>query len=555
MRAGVGIARILKTEGVSWVSCFPVSPIINPLAEEGVKILMARSERIAVAMADGYSRVSNGHNFGVCTVQGGLNPPGMQNAFSGLAQAYEDSSPVMCITGGVPRPVAGATRFSIDKCFEGVAKWVGYINSPNRVPEFMRRAFTFLRTGRPSPVIVELPDDMENEEYDDTRFPYKPIKGWKSAGDPRDVEVAVKALLAAKNPLIYAGQGIFHADACDELREFAELVQAPVLTTLLGKSMFPEDHPLSIGVRGEPAEYFLNKADLVFVIGSSLSPTHFRHNIPNPSSKVIIHSTNSEIDINNRYATDHAILGDAKLVLRQVIDQVKRQAGARAGRKNEALVKEIKDHRDRFLKEYMPLLTSNDVPINPYRVYWDLMNTVDRKNAIVTHEAGNTRDQISAVYEAITPHSFVGWGNVSTLGFGLGVALGAKLAYPNKMAFWVTGDAGCGMVLGDLETATRLKIPITAIHINNSGFGGYGPGFWGRGHHPPTSSVSPPNVVNMAKVAEGLGQYSERVEKPDEVSPAIKRAMRANRDGQPAYLEVICSQHPVYPGWAGPAGH
>jgi len=221
VRAGIGIAKILKAEGVSWVGVFPNTPIVNSCAEEGIKLLMTRSERIAVAMADGYSRVSDGHRIGVCTVQGGLNPPGIQNAFSGIAQAYEDSSTILCITGGLPRPMTGSTRFDIGKSFDGVAKWVGYINYANRVPEFMRRAFTYLKTGRPSPVILQFPEDMENEEYDDAKFPYKPVKGWKTMGDPHDVEVAVRAILTAKNSLIYAGQGIFYADACDELREFA----------------------------------------------------------------------------------------------------------------------------------------------------------------------------------------------------------------------------------------------------------------------------------------------------------------------------------------------
>lgn len=555
MKAGTGVAKILKAEGVEWVSCFPVSSIINPCAEEGITNLMARSERIAVAIADGYTRVSNGHRHGVCTVMGGLNPAGIENAYAGIAQAYEDSSPILCITDGIQTFATGQTRYDIGKSFDSVAKWVGYINHAYRVPEFMRRAYTFLRTGSPSPVIVQLPFDVANEDYDDARFPYRPVKGWKTAGDPRDVEVAVRALLAAKNPLIYAGQGVFHADACEELHEFAELVQVPVLTTLLGKSVFPENHPLSIGVRGEPVEHFLHKADLVFAIGNCLTRTHFSHHIPNPSGKVIIQLTIDEFGINNRFAVDHAIVGDARLVLRQLIDEVKRQAGRKGPRKDEALLKEIKDHKERFLKEYMPYLTSDDVPINPYRVFWDLMHTIDRENSIVTHDAGNTRDQTSTVYEAIIPHGFVGWGNVSTLGFGLGVALGAKLAYPDKMVVWITGDAGIGMVLGDLETAVRNDIAITTIHINNSGFGGYGPGFWGPGHHPSTSAVSPSTVVDMAKVAEGLGEYSERVENPDEVAPAIKRAMRANLSGRPAYLEVICSQYPVYPGWVGPGGH
>ncbi|MFQ6052706.1 MAG: thiamine pyrophosphate-dependent enzyme, partial [Candidatus Bathyarchaeia archaeon] len=509
VRAENGLVRILKAEGVEWVSTFPSTPINNACGEEGVPNLMMRTERFAVAVADGFSRVSNGRRIGVCSVQGGMNAAGIQEAYGGLAQAYEDSSPVLCVTAGVEPEALGTGRYDISNAFRSVTKWTGYINKPHRVPEFMRRAFTYLRTGRPGPVLIQIPPGLG--EYDESEFPYVPVKGWKHKGDPRDVEVAVRALLAARRPIIYAGQGVFHADACDELLEFAELVQTPVLTTLKAKSAFPEDHPLSLGVRGVPAEMFLRGSDLIFAVGSSLSPGRFSHHIPGASGKVIVQCTIDEMDINRNYRVDHAVVGDAKLVLGQLTAEAKERAGSV---KREGLLEEIREAKKEHEEKYMPLLTSDERPINPYRVYWELMHTIDRRNSFVTHDSGNTRDQLSTVYEALIPHGFMGWGNVSTLGFGLGAAMGAKLAFPDRQVVNVTGDAGVGYQLGNYEALVRNEIGITTIHINNSAFGGYGPGFWGRGRLPYTSQVTPSSILNMAKAVEAMGEYAERVEDP-----------------------------------------
>ncbi len=551
MKAENGLVRILKEEGVSWVSTFPVSGINNACGEEGVPNLMMRTERFAVAVADGYSRVSNGNRIGVCSVMGGLNAAGLQAAYGGIAQAYEDSTPILCISRGVGAAATEVSHYDMVQNFKGVTKWVGCINQARRIPDFMRRAFTYLRTGKPGPILILLPPDLG--EYDDSEYSYTKVKGWKHPGDPRDIELAVRALLSAKSPLIYAGQGVFYADACEELLRFAELVQTPVLTTLKGKSVFPENHPLSVGVRGGPATHYLECSDLVFGIGTSLTPGRFSHRIP--SGKVIIQLTIDELDINRCYTVDHAIIGDAKLVLNQLITEVQKQVGQNGVGKREELIQEIKDTKKVFLEEYYPLLTSNDVPTNPYRVYWDLMQTIDRDNSSITHDSGNTRDQTSTIYEAIIPHGYIGWGNVSTLGFGLGAATGAKLAYPERTVVNITGDAGVGYQLGNYESLIRNEIGITTIHINNSGFAGYGPGFWGPGHDPYTTNVTHSDILNMAKSIEAMGEYAERVEKPDEIIPALKRAFKVNRSRKPAYLEIICSQYPVFGRWVGGITH
>jgi acetolactate synthase-1/2/3 large subunit len=243
-----GIARILKQEGVEWVSTFPVCRVNNALGREGVPMLMMRDDRYAVAVADAFSRITAGKHIGVCTFQGGVNAAGMQYAYAGLAQAYEDGSPVLCITDGVPIGSSGNSQFDVASSMKTVSKWFGYLDRPERVPEFMRRAFTMLRSGRPGPVILAIPNATGT--YDETADPYVPVKGWKSAPDPEDVRAAVALLLQAKNPLIYAGEGVIYAGAEAELKALAELVNAPVITTLKAKGAFSENHPLFGGAWG-----------------------------------------------------------------------------------------------------------------------------------------------------------------------------------------------------------------------------------------------------------------------------------------------------------------
>jgi acetolactate synthase-1/2/3 large subunit len=547
-----GIIRILQQEGTEFLSVMPVGNIVNEAHEENLRIVMMRNERFAVAVADGYSRASNGKKIGVFNVQGGSFPVGSEIAQGAVAQAMEDSTPILGLMNGPPLSQLGQNRFDITRQYSGITKWTGYVSESNRIPEFMRRAFTYLRTGRRGPVILHAASGrgpVSNwSDYDETEFPYVPVKGWKYPGDPRDVEVAVRALLAAKKPIIYAGQGIFYGDACEELKEFAELVQAPVLSSLLANSVFPSNHPLDIGVRGIPVDNLLVNADLVFGIGESLAPGDFKH-LFNGKGKVIVQCDIDERDINTRYLVDHAVIGDAKLVLQQMIAEVRKQAGSSGRPKNEALVNQIKGLKDQKAQKYKAAIESTEKPINPYRVYVELMHTLDRKNSTITHDAGNTRDQLSTIYEPLIPRGFIGWGNCSSLGFALGAAMGAKLAYPKRQVVDVTGDAGIMYQIGNFEAVQREKIAILIVHINNSGFAGYGPGFWGAGHHPPTSEVTPSSVLSTAKMAEGLGMHSERVEEPDEVIPAIKRALKVTQSGKPALLEMITLKYPIYGGW------
>ncbi len=540
------IARILKQEGVEWVSTFPVCRINNALGREGMPMIMMRDDRYAVALADAYSRVTAGDRIGVCTVQGGVNGAGLQYSYPGLAQAFEDNSPMLCITDGVPAGSTENTLFDVTTSLKTVTKWFGYIDRPERVPEFMRRAFTMLRSGRPGPVVLAVPNAAGI--YDETVDPYTPPKGWKSAPDPSDVATAVDLIMGAQNPLIYAGEGVIYAGASAELTALAELTNTPVITTLKAKGAFPENHPLFVGVRGEHPSEYLHKSDVILAVGSSLSPGRFTHGIPNAPNKTIIQCNLDEFYVNRIYPTHHALIGDAKFTLQALTDEVSRLTSG-AGRPANGVVAEVKAARDAGLAQYREVMVSDDTPINPYRVYGDMMKVLDPHNSFVTHDSGNTRDQLSTVYDTLIPRGFLGWGNISTLGFGLAAALSAKLAFPERQSVAVTGDAGVGYMLGNLEVPVRQNIGITVAHISNGGFAGYGPGFWGDGHDPYTHRVLGPEDLDMSRVAGELGLHSERVTEPSDVIPALRRALSANDAGQPSYIEFICSQYPVYGGF------
>ena len=545
---GTGIAQILKQEGVEWVSTFPVCQVNNSLGREGIPMVMMRDDRYAVALADAYSRINAGSSIGVATFQGGVNAAGLQVAYAGMAQAYEDGSPVLCITDGVPIGSTENSQFDVTSSLKSVSKWYGYLDQPSRLPEFMRRAFTMLRTGRPGPVVLAIPD--ARALYDETADPYVPVKGWKSLPNPEDVAQAVDLLIEAKDPLIYAGEGVIYAGGSAQLKALAELANAPVVTTLKAKGAFPEDHPLFVGVRGGQVDHYLNKCDVLLAVGSSLSPGRFSHGIPNAVGKKIIHCNVDEIHVNKVYPTAVALIGDARFTL-EALEKTLSEKTSGNGRAPGGVMAEVKSARDEAMAQYREAMASTDRPINPYRVYAGLMEVLDPQRSFVTHESGNTRDQLSTVYDTLVPRGFLGWGNVSSLGFSLAATIAAKISFPENHCVAVTGEAGLGYMLGNLEVPLRQKLGITIAHVSNGGFAGYGPGFWGDGHDPFTHRVLGYDEVDMSRVIGELGYHTERVTEPSEVGPALNRALAANDANQPSYIEFVCSQYPIYGGWVG----
>ena len=531
MKGKTAIAKILKEEGVEFVTGFPFNPLFDALAEEGIRPIKTRTERVAVNIADGFTRASFGKRNGVCTMQWGA---GVENSFAGVAHAFADSVPILILPGGNERRRLVTPNFNASNNYRQITKWVDMINFADRVPEMLRLAFSYLKHGRPGPVMLEVPRDVGDEEFDDAAFHYTPVESHRSAGDPADVNKVAQALIKAKNPVIRAGQGVLYAEAWDELRRLAEWLQIPVYTTMNGKSAFPENHPLALGPGGKSrtrmVTHFHEKADLIFAIGSSCTIEPFTTLIP--KDKLLIQSTIDERDINKDYPVEHAIIGDARLVLSQLLEEVKKLVPRR---ENSAVSKEIKAIKDEWLKEWLPKLTSDEIPINPYRVIWDIMQAFDEKETIITHDAGTPRDHMLPFYQSITPGGYIGWGKSTTLGQGLGLAMGAKLARPEKTCINFMGDGAFGMVGMDFETAVREQIPIITILLNNSILGDY-------------EKLQPVAIERYGfntlsgdynKVAEGLGGYTERVERPEDIVPVLKRAKKANDAGKAALIEIM----------------
>src|SRR5882724_6495277 len=324
--AGV-IAEILKREGTEFLSCYPRNPLIEACAALDIRTILCRQERVGVGIADGYSRISRGRRNGVFAAQAG---PGIENAFPGIAQAFSENVPLLIIPAGLPlarhylRPV-----FRAADVYRPVTKWSALAHSVQELPDLMRRAYHAMRSGKGGPVLIEVPAEVWDAEYEGD-LDYAPVSVQRAAPDPDAVKTAVRMLLKAKNPLLLAGQGVLYAQASDRLSALAELIPAPVVTTNPGKSAIPESHPLALGAstRSRPKMFteFMAKADLVLAIGSSLTKTPFGPGVP--AGKKIIHSTNDAGDINKEYRVDAALVGDAALVLDALIAEVDRQKGA-----------------------------------------------------------------------------------------------------------------------------------------------------------------------------------------------------------------------------------
>ena len=538
MKTIEAITEILKREGVKYLPCFPTTPVIEAAAEGGIRPIVCRQERVGVGIADGISRVSNGDQMGVFAMQYG---PGAENAYAGIATAYSDSVPLLLLPLGHPRSRAGISpHFSGLKSYADVTKAIEQVNAPDRTSEIMRRAFAGLRQGRPGPMAVEIPSDIALEDVSEESFYYVPSRQVASQGNPSDIEAAAKALCAAHYPVIMAGQGVLYGKASDDLLELAELLQVPVCSTLLGKSAFPEVHSLALGSTGPTmsghAFHFVRRSDLMFGVGTSFTKHGMCMNIP--PGKTMIQATNDASDINKDYNIDFPIVGDAKLVLRQIIEACQAIVGDDR-RNDQSTAKEVQSERERWLTEWRAKLSDGSTPMTPYRVIWDFMHTVPPEDAIVTHDSGSPRDQVCPFYRSNGPRTYLGWGKSHGLGTGLGLTIGAKLAAPEKVCVNFMGDAAFGMVGLDFETAVRSNIPIITVVLNNSTMAIETQAMTDSHRLYGTRDLG----GNYADLGKAMGGYAERIEDPSQVSDAFTRARKVTEEeGRAVLLEFITNE-------------
>ena len=532
MKVRDAIAEVLKREGVDTLFGYPVNHLFEGAAAAGIKPITVRQERTGLHMADAMSRVSSGKKVGVFCMQHG---PGVENALGAVAQAYSESVPLLVIPGGYDRRLAHVDpNFSAPKNMAHYTKSVEQLTSGAELSNVFRRAFTQLRNGRGGPCVVEIPKDLWNEEVPEN-FDYHPVIATRYMPDPAAIREAAERLAKAKNPVIYAGQGVHYAQAWPQLRMLAEMLAAPVCTSLEGKSAFPENHPLALGSGGaampRAVRVFLDGADVIFGVGCSFGETAF--GVTMPKGKTIIHATLDPKHLNKDVEAHVGLIGDAGLMLDALLIELARLIPA--PRDQRATAQRIAAVRDPWMAQWRGKLTSSETPLTPYRVIADLLATVDVANTIITHDAGSPRDQLSPFWVSTAPLSYLGWGKTTQLGYGLGLAMGAKLAAPDKLCINVWGDAAIGFTGMDFETAARYRIPILSILFNNFSMA------CELDIMPVSTSAYRATDIsgNYADFARALGGHGERVTTPDDIIPAIKRGIEKTREGVPVLLEFI----------------
>ena len=532
------IITVLKKEGLECLNCFPTTPIIEAAAAQDIKPIVCRQERVGLGIADAYSRVTNGKKLSAFAMQYG---PGAENAYPGVATAYSDSTPLLVLPLGHPLDRDGVfPMFSSLKSYESITKSIEQITTPSKSIDVLRRAIASMRNGRPGPAMVEIPEDILNQDVEDSRVEnYKKIQFARSMASNEEITNISKIILSAKSPIIIAGAGVLYSEATKELAEFAELLQIPVMTTMEGKSSISErNHPLALGsgsgVMSDPVVHFLKKSDVVIALGTSLTKHPMVTTIP--PGKIIIHNTNDPKDLYKSYDIDYPVLGDTKLVLEQLIESCRDYLSGKIIRND--VPEEIFEVRKQYLENWSKHLDSRDKPISPYRVISEFMKSIDPKDAIVTHDAGSPRYQIMPFYQSDTPRSYLGWGKSHQLGTGLGFAIGAKLASPDKFCVNFMGDAAFGMTGLDFETAVRTKLPITTIVLKNS-----------------TMAIETNHMKishekfkardmdgDYADIARSLGGWSEVIDDPEDIASSLLRAKEKNQEGISVLLQFNTSK-------------
>ena len=525
-------AKLLKAENVEWISCYPSNPLIEAVAKEGIRTVAFRHERGAVMAADGYSRVSDRKRFGVVLMQ---SQAGAENSVGGLAQANADNSAILVLPGGNPLNMLFVRpNFVASNSWAAVVKCAEVITRPDQTGIVMRRAFHALRTGRPAPVVVEMPADVCGQPMPENAPPYSSPATARYVPSATDLRDAAAKLVNAKEPLLWAGAGVMGACATEELRELAELLDAPVYTTMPGKSAIDERHPLALGAGGStttaPARQWLRNCDVLFAVGASLTTSPYAQRVG--GDKFLIHSVIDQDEINKDTAADIGLVGDAKLTLAAIIDYAKELIGEDG--RDVGTKARVHQAKTDWLQQWQPYLTNDDGPLSPYRVIHEMNKNLDSENSIVTHDAGAPRDMIVPFYTATTPHSYIGWGKSTHLGFSIPLMIGAKMGMPDRMCVNLMGDGAFGMSGLDIETSARAQIPITTIVLNNGIMATYPGGF-------PTAREKY-GVSHMqgdyAGLAIAMGAEGIRVERAQQMGPAIQQAKTLNREGKTVLIDV-----------------
>lgn len=551
---GEVLKRCLVEEKVRYVFGVPgdqLYPILDAFhSDKSIEFVTMRHEAAAAHAADGWARVTG--QPGVCLATVG---PGAANLIGGVYAAYADSIPIVVIAAQNQSwrsyPDHGSTQ-ALDQLslFKAVTKWNSVVSHWRRIPELVERAFRTAASGRPGPVHLDFPSDVlfQTGEESDVQIlrpsRYRPVV--PHVGDAELVEQAARMLVNAKSPLIHAGGGVLRSGASKELVELAEYMQIPVTTSMAGRGSVPEDHPLCLipGAFGSGALVAQTGADVVLLVGGRLGDLEMWGQPPlawgEPSRQKFIQIDISGDMIGLNRQVDIGMVGDAKLTLRALLENVKKLTS----RKTEPTsLQEYKRVEKKWLEAFEAESRLDQVPIHPLRAIREAREFFPR-DAISVVDGGNTTVwclYLNRIYEPNTYLSAAS-GDSGHLGAGIPYAIAAKLAAPSKQVYCITGDGSFGFNIHELETASRLKLPLTFLVENDASYGmiksGQTLAYSGRYLGVDLSDV------RYDRVAQAMNCYGERVTEPSEIRPALQRAADSRL---PAVLDVVVDGKPIPP--------
>lgn len=512
------LVQCLKDQGVNTVFGIPggsVLPIYDALAGSGIRHVLVRLEGAAAHAASGYARITG--KPGVCLATSG---PGATNLVTGIATAYMDSVPLVVITGQVPTGMVGTDAFQevdITGITIPITKHNYLVKDPNDLPRVIKEAFHIASTGRPGPVLVDVPKDISAGLCHAETPAEVELRGYKPTyqGHPAQIKNMARLIRESERPVIYAGGGVITSQASRELLTLAERIQAPVTTTLMGIGAFPEDHPLALGMlglHGTPyANYAVTETDLLIGLG-----VRFDDRVTSLVEKFapqarVIHVDIDPAEIGKNVEVDLPIVGDVRLVLTDLLPLV-----------------EAKDHQEwldrvyRWRREH-PLSYGNGRVLRPQHVL-EKLGELARDRAIVTTDVGQHQMWAAQYYKVKRPGSFLSSGGLGTMGYGFPAAIGAQLADPEALVIAVTGDGSFQMHMAELGTAVEHGLPIKILVINNSSLNLVRQlqHFYHEGRYFAVSFHGNPDFVRLASC---YGAAGVRIEKPADVVPALEEAL------------------------------
>jgi len=560
LRAGKFIVESLLGEGVKYLFGIPgggIAPFYNEFYDyPQIKTILTQHEQGAGFMADGYFRVSG--QVAACAATVG---PGGVNLASGLHPAYQDNQAVLAFTNNVPteqfgkggiQDASGWGPRSISHVgiFKEVTKWSVLVTKPETVPEVLRRAFRIMLTGRRGPVHIDLAQDVIRAEIDAELQPPKKYRpSGVMRGDPELIKEGAKLLVNATAPAIMSGGGVIASGASPELLELATLLGTPVATTAMGKSSFPEDHLLAVGVVGlfghEAANTTLrgDKTDVLLAIGTIFHQVTTTSWVKNFGGQKIIQVDSDPTEIGKNYPVEVGIVGDAKAVLQDLLVEVK----ALMSKLPPATIKELEERRKLRQKEILALKGevkyytehqsfSDAVPIKPQRAVREIREFLS-KDAIVMADCGNNLAWVEKYYQALMPKGFIADGGHTAMGFSVAASIGVKLGAPNRQVVDVCGNASFTMLSKEVNTASAYDIPVVWCILNDRNLGmiiqgqKFGYGVW----EPERYIVTQSYVMDFVKFAEACHAYGQVVEKPREIKDALKNAFDS---GKPSIIDI-----------------